>query len=324
MKNIKASPDAISPDPVLGTMTFGKEVDERSADGMVGCFLDQGFDKIDTANIYSEGRSEEILGKILTHNRRKKIRLATKVNPWSEGGLRPTRLLEQVETSLRRLKSDYVDLLYLHSPDLHTPLEATLEACEKLFREGKFRELGLSNYAAWQVADAWHICRRNAWVLPTVYQGMYNSITRDVERELFPSIRSFGIRFYAYNPLAGGLLTGKHIMQSVEPQKGRFTLYPKYMERYWKSGQFDALDVIRSACAANNITMTECALRWLKYHSFLKGNEHDGIIIGAKNRKQLEENITFFRGKELPDAVKQSIDLAWETSAPSCPQYFRT
>jgi aflatoxin B1 aldehyde reductase len=318
MKNIRLAPEA-----VLGTMTFGQQVDQASADRMVGYFIDQGHDRVDTAPVYSDGRSEVILGKILTPQRREKVKLATKVNPWSEAGLRPKRVVEQVETSLGRLKSEYVDLLYLHSPDLNTPLESTLEACERLFREGKYRELGLSNYAAWQVVDAWHICRRNGWVLPTVYQGMYNCITREVERELFPAIRSLGIRFYAYNPLAGGLLTGKHLKMDCEPATGRFSR-SEYTERYWKKAQFNALDTIRSACEANDLTMTECAFGWIKYHSSLKGQERDGVIFGASNEKQLEENMACYRGKSLPQKVVQSLDLAWQAAAPSCPQYFRT
>lgn len=309
---------------VLGTMTLGKEVDEATAEKMVDFFLNQAQVEIDTAYGYSEGRSEEILGKILYSARRKKVKLATKVNPWSEFGLQPERVIQQVETSLTRLKTDHIDLLYIHSPDLKTPIELTLRACQKLHQEGKFKELGLSNYAAWQVVHIWHICKKNGWVLPTVYQGMYNGITRDVERELFPALRELGIRFYAYNPLAGGLLTGKHMRQKVGPVEGRFTLYPGYKERYWKEAQFHALEIIRLACDMNNLTMTEAALRWIKHHSFLKGTKYDGVTVGATNIEQLKENFEGYSGGKLPNGIVNAFNLAWESARPACPQYFRT
>src|SRR5690606_26118365 len=102
------------------------------------------------------------------------------------------------------------DIFYLHFPDHKTPLEETLKACQKLYEEGKFKELGLSNYSSWQVSEIYNMCKNNGWVLPTVYQGMYNVITRDVEKELFPCIRYYNMRFYSYNPLAGGLLTERY------------------------------------------------------------------------------------------------------------------
>jgi len=175
---------------ILGTMNFGEQVDEIVADHMLAMFLDRGYKEIDTAYKYNDGASEEMLGRLLTPERRGKVYLATKASPLSGGGLGPENIVKQVNTSLRRLKTDYIDLLYLHSPDPKIRIEVTLEACEKLFKDGKFRELGLSNYASWQVADIWHICRRNGWMIPSVYQGRYNAITRDVESELFPAVRN--------------------------------------------------------------------------------------------------------------------------------------
>src|SRR5665647_2292129 len=151
-------------------MNFGEQVDEITADHMLAMFLDRGYKEIDTAYKYNDGASEEILGRILTPERRGKVYLATKASPLNGGGLGPESIVKQVNTSLRRLKTDYIDLLYLHAPDPKTHIEVTLEACEKLFKEGKFRELGLSNYASWQVADIWHLCKRNGWIIPSVYQ----------------------------------------------------------------------------------------------------------------------------------------------------------
>jgi aflatoxin B1 aldehyde reductase len=311
------------PQMILGTMNFGRQIDEAAADRMLGMFLEQGHNEIDTANHYAEGASEEILGRILTPERRGRVYLATKANPFGGGNLRPESIVLQVETSLRRLKTDSVDLLYLHAPDLKTRIEVTLEACQKLFKQGKFREMGLSNYASWQVADIWHLCRQNGWVFPSVYQGMYNALTRDVERELFPAIRNFGIRFYAYNPLARGFLTGRYTELSEAPREGRFKLHQLYLERYWKKPYFEALEVIRKALERAGLSLTQAALLWIRDHSSLKGNHRDGVIIAASSLEQWETNLRSLSG-ELPAEVARAMDQAWEIARSACTQYFRT
>jgi aflatoxin B1 aldehyde reductase len=290
----------------------------------VGMFVDAGHVEIDTAYGYSGGQSEEILGRILTSARRRQVQLATKANPWSDAGLKPERVVEQVETSLKRLNCDSVQLMYLHAPDAKTPIEATLEACDKLHRAGKFRELALSNYAAWQVVDIWHICDRNGWVLPTAYQGMYNAVTREVERELFPALRRLGIRFYAYNPLAGGLLTGKHARKGNEPADGRFKLYAGYADRYWKEPLFEALDILRPVCDAHRVPMTDAALRWIKHHGALSGAAGDGVTLGATRVDHLTANLAGYGGGPLPKEVVAAFERAWQAARPECPQYFRT
>ena len=206
---------------------------------------------------------------------------------------------------------------------MKTPIEVTLEACGKLFKEGKFRALGLSNYASWQVADIWHLCRQEGWVTPSVYQGMSNAITRDVERELFPAIRNFGVRFYAYNPLAGGLLTGRYTQISEEPRDGRFKFQRIYIERYWKKSYFEALEMIRNASAEAGLPMTQAALLWILQNSSLKGQYRDGVILAASSLEQWETNLKSLSG-ELPVKVAEAIDRAWERTRPECPQYFRT
>jgi aflatoxin B1 aldehyde reductase len=312
-----------APALVLGTMTFGKQVDEGTADRILDYFLASGSCEIDTAHDYGKGATEEILGRILTPERRQKIYLATKVNPWGEGGLRPESLRSQLETSLQRLQTDSIDLLYLHAPDSKTPIEITLGACHELFREGRFRELGLSNYAAWQVADIWHICQRNGWILPTVYQGMYNGITRAVEPELIPALRRLGIRFYAFNPLAGGLLTGKHLSIDNYPKEGRFAILDMYAERYWKQGYFEALIQLRKECTQHGIDLTGSALRWILNHSMLTAAWRDTVIIGMSNFDQLVSNMDFAGHGALPDKVCAAYDQAWKVARPVCPPYFR-
>ncbi len=305
---------------IMGSMNFGEQVDKHAADQMLSMFLDRGYKEIDTAYKYVNGASEEILGLLLTPERRGKVYLATKANPLSGGGLGAENIAKQVNTSLRRLKTDYIDLLYLHAPDPKTNIEVTLEACEKLFKEGKFKELGLSNYASWQVADIWHLCKRNGWVIPSVYQGRYNAITRDVESELFPAIRNFGIRFYAYNPLAGGLLSGRYSQISNVPKEGRFAIKSAYLERFWKESYFDAIEIIQDASEQAGLSMIQIALRWLLQHSFLKGPNGDGVIIAASNLKQWEYNLNNLNG-DLPKKVLEVLDRAWGKTRHNCPSY---
>jgi len=307
---------------ILGTMNFGEQVDEIVADHMLAMFLDRGYKEIDTAYKYNDGASEEMLGRLLTPERRGKVYLATKASPLSGGGLGPENIVKQVNTSLRRLKTDYIDLLYLHAPDPKIRIEVTLEACEKLFKDGKFRELGLSNYASWQVADIWHICRRNGWMIPSVYQGRYNAITRDVESELFPAVRNFGIRFYAYNPLAGGLLTGRYSQIGNVPREGRFALKSAYLDRFWKKSYFDAIEVVQNASEQAGLSMIQMALRWLLRYSFLKGPIGDGVILAASNLKQWECNLNSLSG-ELPMKVVEALDRAWGITRQDCPSYSR-
>ena len=308
---------------ILGTMTFGGQVTEPEAERMVGRFVERGYTRIDTAYRYNEGRTEEILGRILTPEKRKNIYLITKANPLDGGGLSPARLVEQVETSLTRLKTDWVDLLYLHQPDPETPVEDSLAAGRSLYEQGKIRALGLSNYASWQVMDVWHACRRDGWLQPVNYQGMYNAITRSVEPELLPALEKGGLSFYAYNPLAGGILAGRYTDPAQRPTRGRFSTFPFYLDRYWNETTFEALDNIRRACGDHGLTMDSAALRWLGRHSGLSARRGDGIIIGASRLEHLEANLNACEEGDLPGPVVQAVDRAWEGVRPVCPKYFR-
>jgi aflatoxin B1 aldehyde reductase len=197
---------------------------------------------------------------------------------------------------MKRLSTDRVDLLYLHSPDLETPVVQTLESCFELFQQRKFNHFGLSNYASWQVAEVAETCRRNGWMEPTVYQGMYNALTRDVERELFPCLRNYDIRFNAYNPLAGGMLTGKHLSMDDIPDSGRFNVERGYLE---------------------------VALSWLVNHSLLDHELGDGIILGASKVEHLAQNMAACKHAPLDQAILEILDRGWEIIKPNCFKYFR-
>nr|XP_033938052.1 aflatoxin B1 aldehyde reductase member 2-like [Pseudochaenichthys georgianus] len=198
--------------------------------------------------------------------------------------------------------------------------------------KGKFKEFGLSNYASWEVAEIASICRHNNWIVPTVYQGMYNATTRQVETELLPCLRYFGMRFYAYNPLAGGLLTGKYHYQDKEGSQpeGRFfgnKWAAAYRDRYWKPSQFDAIKVVIEALetvyGSEKPTMTSAAMRWMYHHSQLKGDLGDGVIIGMSSMDQLQQNLAAAEEGPLDERVVNAFNDAWNLIAHECPNYFR-
>ena len=311
------------PKAVLGTMTFGGQVGLKDASAMVDSYLATGSRDLDTAFTYANGKTEELLGDIIERIGRTEVTVATKAHPKPRGDLRPESIRFQLETSLSRMRIDYADILYLHEPDLDTPIEVSLRGCQELHAEGKFRKLGLSNYAAWQVADIWHTCHDNGWVLPTVYQGMYNAITRDVEPELFPCIRERSVSFNVYNPLAGGLLSGRYASREEMPDSGRFKEHPFYQDRYWKEAYFRAVEEIRAAVDTAAISMSQAALRWLLHHSALEGSAQDGVIIGGSSLDHVESNLTAWQAGPLPPEVADAMDRGWDLSRPVCPKYLR-
>ncbi len=308
---------------ILGTMTFGDQVDQDTAQKMLAQFTGPGNYEIDTAHIYCDGRTEEMLGRLLPPAARDKLYIASKVNPWNDDGLKPASVKKQMTETLQRLGTDRVDLLYLHSPDLETPVAQTLESCFELFQQRKFDHFGLSNYASWQVAEVVETCRRNGWMEPTVYQGMYNALTRDVERELFPCLRNYGIRFNAYNPLAGGMLTGKHLSMDDIPDSGRFNVERGYLDRYWKQDYFSVLQELQTACQEFDLKPVEVALSWLVNHSLLDAELGDGIILGVSKVEHLAQNMAGCKHVPLDQSILDILDRGWEIIKPNCFKYFR-
>jgi len=308
---------------ILGTMTFGGQVETPDARQILQRFFDAGHRELDTAHSYCDGRTEKLLGELLPGLAREGLYLASKVNPWNDQGLQPRQVKQQFAEILERLGRDSIDLLYLHQPDLETPVEATLEACFELYEQGGFRDFGLSNYASWQVAEVVEICRRHGWMEPRVYQGMYNALTRDVERELFPCLRNYGISFYAYNPLAGGFLTGKHRSLQDAPDSGRFAPDRGYRDRYWRADYFEVLDDLQTACADSGLRPVEVAMSWLCNHSLLDAAAGDGIILGVSKLDHLIQNMAACERAPLDPAIVGILDRGWEIIKPNCFRYFR-
>ena len=304
-------------------MNFGPQLNLDESRKMVLSFLETGNKELDTAYVYNNGTTEEYLGEILPEIDSKSYYLATKVHPRITGILDRNAVLMQFNESLKRMNRESVDLLYFHFPDAKTPIEEALETVAELHEEGKVRELGLSNYPSWQVVDIWHKCEEYGCPHPTVYQGMYNALCRNVESELFPAIRQLGMRFYAFNPLAGGLLSGKHHNYDDEPQPGRFARLKSYRERYWKQSYFDAIGQIRTECEKEGIPMAEAAYRWLVYHSQLDVSREDGILLGASRIEQMEQNMKAVTKGELPRQIVDALNCAWEIAKPDSPAYFK-
>ncbi len=307
--------------PILGTMTFGESVFAPDVRAFVDAFLDAGHTELDTAYVYNDGTCEKLLGEALKSVNRP-YSIATKVNPRISGRLDGEAAYKQVNESLERLQLSSVDTVYLHFPDPATPVISVLSAMADLHGQGKYRELGLSNFPAWMVADVWHICDRHGWVKPTVYEGMYNPLTRLAEKELNACLDHFGMRYYAYNPLCGGLLTGRYGKFEDAPTDGRFTHRPGYQNRYWKKSYFDAVNLLKAACGRHGMTTVEAAYRWLSHHSMLKEARGDGIIIGASKLNHLMQNMEAMKAGPLPEDVLAAFEEAWKTARPDSPDYF--
>merc|ERR1719310_2643777 len=180
--------------------------------------------------------------------------------------------------------------LFLHQPDTNNDLADSLQCVDELIKEGKVKGLGLSNYHAIEVERAVSLCDANGWTRPSVVQGLYNPLNRMIEEELLPVARKYGMAFVAYNPLAAGLLTGKH-RPDGDVAEGRFKGNPNYMPRFYTDANFKALAQIRAACDAAGLGLVPATYAWLARHSALNGSLGDGVLLGASNMAQLEENM---------------------------------
>ncbi len=308
---------------ILGTMTFGESVDYNKGLEIVKSFVNKGYTNIDTAYVYNEGQSEKIIGKILKKFDSDMFQVSTKVNPRITGKLDRKSITDQLEISLKRLDLESIDILYLHFPDNSTPLEETLKTCDDLYRQGKFKRLGLSNYPAWQVVEISYLCQINGWIKPSVYQGMYNLFSKKCEYELLPALQKLEINFYAYNPLAGGLLSGKYASFKQDPSQGRFTNRPNYQNRYWKESMFRALNLLVKEGSKQKIEIAELAFRWLANHSKLANSKDNSIILGVSKLEHLVSNIRNINNSRLPENLQQTCSDIWDIVKHDSPEYFR-
>jgi aryl-alcohol dehydrogenase-like predicted oxidoreductase len=310
---------------VLGTMTFGAQVDLDAARAMLDRCAEAGVTAVDTANVYAGGASETIVGELLK-DRRDQFTVATKVGiPAAESGgeppLSPAAIRRCAEASLRRLGTDHVDLYYLHQPDRGTPVADTLAAVDELVRAGKVLRVGVSNYAAWQLADLDACAAAGGLARPAVSQILYNVLGRRAEREYAEFAAVHGLSTIAYNPLAGGLLTGKHAPGRAPAAGGRFgasALGPQYRDRYWNDPMFAAVATLSRIAGTAGLTLVELAYRWLRAQPMT-----DAVLIGASSLAQLEANLAAADGPDLPPDVAAACDEVWLGLDGPAPAYNR-
>ena len=300
----------------LGTMTFGLQCDEATSFGIMDAAAESGITFFDTADAYPlggtveiTGRTEEIVGKWL-RGRRDRFIVATKCSgktgkaAWDQGTSRK-HVLDAVDASLKRLGTDYVDLYQVHHHDPVTPTDETLEAFDAVVRSGKARYIGVSNYHAYRVARA--LGRSEALHLAKFIsvQPRYNLLFRQIERELLPLCEEEGLAVMPYNPLAGGLLTGKHKRSAPPPEGSRFTLGTAgsmYAERYWKEREFDTVDAFVALARERGIDPVTLAIGWV-----LANPAITTPIIGASKPGQVKAAVDAVELK-LDAAVKQKLD----------------
>ena len=291
-------------------------MDEAVAYEMLKKFVDLGGVQVDTARIYSGGETENILGRILPKltaepGVAETLILGTKVHPSQPDGLSETGIRKQVEASLEAMKVSRVEILYLHQPDPEHDLMESLQCVQQLIKEGVVGRYGMSNYSAIEVDRCCTICKDHGWSMPSVYQGLYNPLNRLVEKELLPVLRKHSVSFVAYNPLAAGLLTGKH-MGIDEVLPGRFKDNPNYLPRFYTKPNFDALASIRSACDEAKLSMVDATYSWLLQHSALSADKGDGVLLGASSTSHFEQNLKACQKPvPLPAPVLAAFDAAW-------------
>jgi aryl-alcohol dehydrogenase (NADP+) len=299
----------------LGTMTFGLQCDEPTSHAILDTAAEGGITFLDTADVYPlggtlelVGRTEEFVGRWLK-GRRDDYVVATKCvgamgpHPWDKGASR-RHIIDAVDASLRRLGTDYIDLYQLHSYDTETPIDETLAALDAVVAAGKVRYIGCSNFLSYQLARA--IGRSE--VLGTVrmdsVQPRYNLLFRQIERELLPLCAEEGIGVIPYNPIAGGLLTGKHRRDTV-PDGSRFTLGragQMYQERYWHEREFDTVEALRPLAAKAGVSLTTLAVQWMLANPVVTS-----AIIGASRPEQLADSFAA-AAAPLDPALKDELD----------------
>lgn len=302
-------------------MTFGGQTGEADALRMVDLCLDSGVNFFDTANVYNRGASETILGKAL-RGRRQRVVLASKVRGKmgeapDQQGLSGAAISRAIEESLKRLQTDYLDLYYLHLPDYEIPLEETLEAMQALVASGKVRHVACSNYAAWQMCQMLWIAGKRGFPPVRVSQPMYNLLARGIEQEFLPFAKEFQIATVCYNPLAGGLLTGKHAM-AAPLQGSRFDGNRMYLDRYWHAQDFDAVEAVREIARRAGRSMVSVSLNWLLHHTAMTS-----VILGASRTEQLEENLAAVEQGPLDQETVAALDQVWERLRGVSPKYNR-
>lgn len=243
----------------LGSVTFGREIDAETSFSVIDYAMDRNINLIDTAEVYSAGGSEKVLGQWLSRSsNRQKVVLGTKLVP----PLGRERILQVAEESLRRLQTDVIDLYQLHAFDGSTPLEETMDALNTLVQQGKVRYLGCSNFDAWQICKALWIADANGWAPMVSVQPNYNVAIRDIETELLPFCADQNIGVTSYSPLGAGFLSGKYTKTWTAPKGTRFDVMPDHWDIYENDTSMRRMEGLREMAAETGISMVQLALAW--------------------------------------------------------------
>ena len=279
----------------LGTMTFGTDnwgCGEKESHDILQAFIDAGGNFIDCADVYAKGRSEEIIGYFLSQVSRDDLIVASKCyfpmgqNP-NQYGVSRKHIMASCEASLKRLRTDYIDLYYIHGPDPVTPYEETLRTLDDLARQGKVRYLGCSNIFGWQVAKAAGVSARMGLEPLAAGQYIYSLIHRELEKEVIPAAVDHGMGLTTYSPLGGGLLTGKY-KGMKEPEKGTRLSFRAQTDgpRFWNEQGFRTAEIVEQASRDAGIPMAKLAVAWPLGRKFVSS-----VIIGVRNMDQLKKNL---------------------------------
>lgn len=293
----------------LGTMTFGAQADEKESQRIIDTAWDGGVNFFDTADVYTDSQSERILGKFLK-DRRSQAVIATKVRGRvgpgpNDVGLSRKHIMDAVESSLRRLQTDYIDLYQVHGWDADTPLEETMSALDDLVRQGKVRYIGCSNFTGWQLMKSLWISDVNSLARFDSHQPRYNLLKREIEAELLPACAAEGVGVIPYNPLGGGLLTGKHTKGAPPAPDTRFGLREVYRDLYWQDPYLDAMEKLRAIAAVHGKSMIQLAIGWILSNSVITS-----AIVGASRADQLREPLEALDATLSPEETT-ACDRVW-------------
>ncbi|HYB91221.1 MAG TPA: aldo/keto reductase [Candidatus Binataceae bacterium] len=295
----------------LGCMTFGRETDEAESRKIVDKFIEQGGNFLDTANVYAAGSSEEIVGRAIK-DRRQSLVIATKVRfnanlfmnkpvgP-NDLGLSRGHIMAEVERSLRRLQTDYIDLYQVHSWDFETPIEETMRALDDLVHQGKVRYIGASNFTAWQLMKSLWASDKHGYARFNSLQPQYSLIAREIEREIMPVCRNEGVGVIPYSPLGGGFLTGKYRSGQKPPEDGRLARMDQW-GRLANERNYRALEAVEQIARERGRSIGQVALAWV--------NQQPGVssvIYGARTTEQNDENLAAV-GLRLEATELQALD----------------
>ena len=288
----------------LGGNVFGKWADEQTSMAVINHALDMGINYIDTADMYGQGYSEELVGKALK-SKRAQVIIATKFG-WvigdgpNEGGASRYYIMKAVDASLRRLQTDYIDLYQIHLPDPTTPIEETLRALDDLVRAGKARYIGCSNFAAWQLCEALWTSKVNNLQYFVTVQPRYNLLERQIETELVPCCQAYNIGVIPWGPLVGGFLTGKYRKGQEAPTGARLSQpYPLY-DNIFTEANWNKLTKLEAFATEHGHTVGELAITWLLAKPWIST-----VIAGARKIEQVSANVTAAEWKLTAEEVAE-------------------